>query len=640
MPRRPVALILTLAILLAAALRLYRLDSIPPGFYHDEAYNALDALALNEGKTFPQFHEGWELYQTEAHGERGAWQTQNPLFFEGNFGREPLHTYLIALSFKIFGATPAAARLVPALAGILAVLTSAWAAAQLAPPKNRQKIAALTALALAILFPAIHFSRFGLRAMLFVPVETLCVGFFWRGIQRKSWTDFFFSGLLLGAGLYIYAAARLFPLVFVLFCAWFLWKWGSGRPYFSRFTLTATVALLTTLPLFFFFYRYPYFLFFRSSYVAQHGAGVVAGRPYFTALLNLGRILRGFIWQGETHLRHNLPARPYFDPIQLSLALIGLATLRKWAIPQKLFVILWGLVMLLPSVLSGDAPHFGRLTGFLPVAAFLIATGATALLHHLRQRLNPTPAAAILTALLCASTLITTYDYFVRYQQLPELSADFYQPDRQLGEWLATLPPASDLFLTPTRQQTATILFALGDSRQRLRNYDGTAGAILYGNPATPTYHIIANSDPATRDRLAPLGTQIPVPVDGWTAVKIDPVPFVPQAVLGEQIEMAATVATVGDTVEVTLVWRPLGEISADLTAFVHLLDPAGNLIAQSDHPPSGYPTSDWQPHELIRDTFTLPAPLCAGCQLTTSFYNPLTNQRLADPIPIPIPIP
>ena len=40
-------------ILLAAFLRLWRLGEMPPGLYHDEAYNGLDALSLTEGATFP-----------------------------------------------------------------------------------------------------------------------------------------------------------------------------------------------------------------------------------------------------------------------------------------------------------------------------------------------------------------------------------------------------------------------------------------------------------------------------------------------------------------------------------------------------------------------------------------------------------
>ena len=99
-------------ILLAAFLRLWKLDSIPPGLNHDEAYNGLDAQSLILGETFPIFHEGWELYSQEAHANRSIQETNRPVFFEGNFGREPLYNYLVALTVFVFGPTSVAVRMV------------------------------------------------------------------------------------------------------------------------------------------------------------------------------------------------------------------------------------------------------------------------------------------------------------------------------------------------------------------------------------------------------------------------------------------------------------------------------------------------------------------------------------------------
>ena len=48
------------------------------------------------------------------------------------------------------------------------------------------------------------------------------------------------------------------------------------------------------------------------------------------------------------------------------------------------------------------------------------------------------------------------------------------------------------------------------------------------------------------------------------------------------------------DHVIVTLVWRAATVPALDYTAFVHLIDSDDRLIAQTDRPPAGYPTSDW----------------------------------------------
>ena len=66
---------------------------------------------------------------------------------------------------------------------------------------------------------------------------------------------------------------------------------------------------------------------------------------------------------------------------QLSLAVADHADHGPWRDDDgppfwPLFPLLWLLVMLLPTILSGDAPHFGRMTGAAPVIAIFIGLGA------------------------------------------------------------------------------------------------------------------------------------------------------------------------------------------------------------------------------------------------------------------------
>ncbi len=250
---------------------------------------------------------------------------------------------------------------------------------------------------MAILYPAVHFSRFGIRAMVFVPVETMAVACFWWGVNRSgrksettsdagTWLLFLLAGALLGLGLYTFAASRLLPLVWIVFVP--LWFWRD-RIAFQRLWQPilgmAGAALLTALPLLLFFLRYPYYFVFRIAYVANKGKGAVEGKVWLTWLLNVGRVLRGLLWQGETHLRHNLPGRPYLDLIQAILFLLGLiGALRRVLRPRFQFLLIWFGVMLLPSILSGDAPHFGRLSGAAAPTAILVALGAEWLYERLR----------------------------------------------------------------------------------------------------------------------------------------------------------------------------------------------------------------------------------------------------------------
>ena len=96
--KKQVLIVLSFLIVLIIAIffRLWKLDSIPPGLYPDEAMNTTDALkTLNNNE-----------YR---------------LFYPENNGREGIFMWLIAFSFYVFGASVWSFRIVSALIGILTV---------------------------------------------------------------------------------------------------------------------------------------------------------------------------------------------------------------------------------------------------------------------------------------------------------------------------------------------------------------------------------------------------------------------------------------------------------------------------------------------------------------------------------------
>jgi len=64
-----------------------------------------------------------------------------------------------------------------------------------------------------------------------------------------------------------------------------------------------------------------------------------------------------------------------------------------------------------------------------------------------------------------------------------------------------------------------------------------------------------------------------------------------------------------GETLNLSLFWRSSGPLAWDWTVFTHLVAPDGSrVVAQKDNPPrdGAYPTTRWQPGELIRDNYGL----------------------------------
>jgi len=91
------------------------------------------------------------------------------------------------------------------------------------------------------------------------------------------------------------------------------------------------------------------------------------------------------------------------------------------------------------------------------------------------------------------------------------------------------------------------------------------------------------------------------------------------------------------DVLLANVVWQPLQPLPQNLKVFVHLIDSAGNVMAQYDgHPQSGdYLTSQWIPGELISDSYPIIIPdnVPSGpYQVYLGFYDEATLTRL--PVP------
>jgi mannosyltransferase len=89
-----------------------------------------------------------------------------------------------------------------------------------------------------------------------------------------------------------------------------------------------------------------------------------------------------------------------------------------------------------------------------------------------------------------------------------------------------------------------------------------------------------------------------------------------------------------GDILQLTLFWQCREPIAERLKVFAHLVDPRGNIVAQRDSEPVGgsQPTSSWLPGEIIRDNYgiVIPPGTPPGAHiLRIGLYQPDTGQRL-----------
>ncbi len=106
-------------------------------------------------------------------------------------------------------------------------------------------------------------------------------------------------------------------------------------------------------------------------------------------------------------------------------------------------------------------------------------------------------------------------------------------------------------------------------------------------------------------------------------------------AVLGDGIRLLGyDYQVAGQTLNLALYWQAREPVDKSYNVFVHVLDSQGELQGQRDSPPvSGdYPTSLWQPGEVVVDGHTVPLSsdaLLGSYKVAVGMYDLATNERL-----------
>jgi hypothetical protein len=401
---------------LAGFLRVWQLGEIPPGFYRDEAFNGLDAAGVLAGD-----HKG-----------------ETPFYFKANNGREPAYIYLTSLAVALLGQTVTAVRITAAAAGTLTTLLVYL----LAKSWFNNRVGLLTALLWAMTVWPIHLSRVGLRPILLPLMMALL---FWLGTvaYRRSAAEksavrlWLLAGLVYGLAFYTYLAVRFTPLLLLLL---FLYLVASGRrqrlfPGAAWFVLGAVI---TSLPLLFLAWQQPETLLGRAGQVSILNPEISGGATPFTVFWRQSwQALGLFFVKGDMIVRHNPPGRPVFDFLMAGPFLVGVFwCLRHWRRPAAMTLLLWSLVMLGPTILAEDAPHFLRAVGLLPAILIFPALGLDQLWKWIRLPAVVRPL--VVAGLLVGSLVLTVNDYFLEYGRQPETGYWFEAAARNLAENINT----------------------------------------------------------------------------------------------------------------------------------------------------------------------------------------------------------
>jgi len=394
-------LALGMVMLLGAILRFYQLEAIPVGLNGDEGADGLGARRILSGEELP-------------------------LFITEDFGEEPMHTYLVALSFALWGVRLWAIRFVSAAIGIVTIPVIFWLARELLKQERQSAslVPIISAFFLTTSYWHIIYSRAGLEVVALPLFSSALIYFLWRGIRTERRWAFVVSGLILGASLYSYRGARFLPILLTLFFGgWVILSRDLRRRHLVNLALVALVAAILCAPLGAYAFAHPDIFFARELHVSIFNPDWGRGSPLQAFGYAVLKTLGMFNFQGDPEFDRNPGRRPVLDPISSLCFLVGLAVvLWRWRRPHRLFIVVWFLVMALPGAFTGEAlPHFHRGIGALPPLCLLCAFGAVWLTERLETAIPRRGARATSGAVLClmllAAMVLSYRDYFSPWQQ-------------------------------------------------------------------------------------------------------------------------------------------------------------------------------------------------------------------------------
>ena len=688
------SLFVTTLLLLAFVLRVWNLIGVPPGLTHDEANHSREAIGILNGVL--------------------------RYFFPLNYGSEPLYSYTVALSMALFGRGVFALRLVNVVFGVLAVAaTYGWAASRLGRP-----VALLGAALLAVSFWPLASSREALRAGMLPFFFVLATWAFWRIMEEshaklarddrtgkgenasralRPWRSLrevftpavLLFGVAITATLHTYLAARVSWLLFPLFLGYLAL---AHRSVFRRAWGPALAGLLLGGLL-----AAPLFLYLRAHPEMQTRLDMldgplqaIAAGQWRPVLANVRDALLAFVWpgRGDQFLAYNIPGRPVFDAVSAVFFLLGLLVcLRRWRQPAYAFLLLWFLVGIAPSLVTGPTANTTRNLAALPAAFLMPAVGFFALTSRLTNEppLFPlvTRRSSLVTLLavlwLSFAAVVSARDYFGRWAPMPEVRGA-YQATlvAAVNHVLAAYPDADPVVFSsiyPGAAHDPSIALVLAADRPAVgwnaRWVDARWALAL--PPGVSLVVVPASTPPheALAPWLEPLETVAMRPNDldqSFTVYRLDGERAAAGLIgVGTSASVAADAVKVanfngaaellaarwlssgvspGQTAELLTVWRVLAPTRAgpaapptfatDAVLFSHVLDGAGGVLAQRDSLDA--PSWAWRAGEVFVQLHPLAVPNATApgeYAAVVGFYDHATGVRLpvlggGDTAPVP----
>jgi Dolichyl-phosphate-mannose-protein mannosyltransferase/PA14 domain len=401
---------------IAAWLRLWHLDRIPPLIWDDEINYLDDAIGLLRGSPVSPFISG-------------AWDAI------------ALHAYSIAAAVRLIPDRAVALRMVSVVPGTLSVPLLYLVLRELFD----RPLAVCGSLLLALSSWHILLSRQGYHWAINPFAELVALYWLARGLKTGRWRDFAFSGLGIGLGVLYTYAATFMPLVLIAFGVYLLCVYRDVLRHrligFLFLTLVASVVaapritVLRAHPNFFAYHRAASLLYSKNPKATE-----MIGRQ-------LGEILVSFNHRADYNdLFVPHASRPLLDPITAAAfglgAFCALYSLRD---PGWTLMLLTFLVLLIPSAIGVSPTNWAaawRASGVVP-GLFALAAVPFAVLWRFGSRKGSTRllTSALFTVTFGLVAAVNYWTYFVEHPRKPGWHTGLNAVYTSAAEQVLATPP-------------------------------------------------------------------------------------------------------------------------------------------------------------------------------------------------------
>jgi hypothetical protein len=384
---------------LAIFMRFYRFGEVPFGTWFDEADIGMRAQRiLLEPSYRPAFLRGHALtYHFPA---------------------------LIALSFKLIGVGTTSVRAVTGLFGVGSVIVAFFLGREI----YGNRFGLLLAFFFAVSRWPVTFDRLGMATSSGPFFVLLALLLLFRGRRTNSARYFAWAGLVAGVGLGFHTSLRLFPLVILVFLAY--WTAGQIRAnpgerswrvvWGVNLALLIVGAGLAAGSLIQIAVRQPDDFLNRNRQVS-----IFENRDEPNVVRAIGsntvKNMLMFNYQGDRNGRHNIPGEPMLDPVTGALFVLGLVlAISRFRRPAEMLFLITFVVGLAAAIFSVDfeSPQAQRAVGAMAGVFFFAALAAEGYWRVLDRSTTPFWARPLGSALLliagAAIVYANTNSYFVR----------------------------------------------------------------------------------------------------------------------------------------------------------------------------------------------------------------------------------